>query len=251
MIGFVLKIIKNLVSQLIVFGIVGYVAFVGWNMYKDKREARTFVTSFNDIEGLRKGAQVYSKGVLVGKVIQIFPLGNTGKLGVKAAITNKEYPAPQSAVDARIVTNYESGGAKVLEVDNLFTGKDSESIGVLVNKIKDGQSPQLMKNSSRLMRNFFQLTKDWANDLYHTINTSKSKEYQENVTIALENTVTSIEYGTVKQDIKNSINTLNHDIREYEKKPDKAAKTQRMLETKAQALKNTVSTFGSLADVYK
>lgn len=245
------NIIKNLVSQLIFFGLVGAIALFGWNVYKKKREARTFVTSFNDIEGLRKGAQVFHNGVMVGKVIRIFPLGNTGQIGVKAVITDKNYPAPRAGVNARILTNYESGGGKILEVDNLFVGMEEDAVHVLADKPTKGEGSLLMKNSTRLMRNFFQLSKDWANDIWRTINSQESKDHQENLALAIENTVTSFEYGTVKQDVKNSINKLNTDIKQFEKQPDKAAKAQRALESKANALRNTVKTFGSLADVYK
>ena len=245
------NILKNLVGQLIFFGLVGALALFAWNVYKDRREARTFVTSFSDIEGLRKGAQVFYNGVLVGKVIRIFPLGNTGQIGVKAVITDKDYPAPRSGVNARILTNYESGGGKILEVDNLFSGIEEDVIHAFSNSPKKGEGSLLMKNSTRLMRNFFQLSKDWANDVWRMVNSREAKEYQENLAITLENTVTSFEYGTVKQDVKNSIEDLNKEIKKYEKQPDKAAKTQRVLESKANALKNTVKTFGSLADVYK
>ena len=248
---FILNLIKNLVGQLIFFGIAAYIALFFWNGYKAKREAKTFITSFSDIEGLRKGAQVFHSGLLVGKVIRIFPLGNTGQVGVKAVITDKDYPAPRAAVNARIVTNYESGGGKILEVDNLFSGLEEDKIHQIAKRLNQGEGSQMMKNSTRLIRNFFQLSKDWANDMFRVIQSPESKQYQENVAVTLENTVTSFEYGTVKQDIKNSINDLNKEIRAYEKQPNKAAKTQRVLESKAQALKNTVKTFGSLADVYK
>lgn len=250
--SFLLGIIKALVKQILFFGLVAVIALTAWNIYKNKREARTFTASFGDIEGLRKGAQVYSNGVQVGKVIRIFPLGNTGQIGVKAVITNKDYPVPKSGVNARVLTNYEKGGGKILEVDNLFTGLEADEINTLASlKSNKTQSLSLMKNSMRLVRNFAQLTKDWANDIFRAINSPQSKTYQENLSLAIENTVTSVEYGTIKQDIKNSISSLNADIKNFEQKPDKAAKTQRMLESKAKALKNTVKTFGSLADVYK
>jgi hypothetical protein len=248
---FLFKLIKNLISKLLFFGIVAYGTIFFWNMYKEKREARTFVTSFQDIEGLRKGAPVFSNGVQVGKVIRIFPLGNTGHIGVKSAITNKNYPAPRSAVNARIVTNYESGGGKILEVSNLFVGHDEAAIKRLSKDNNKSQVPYLMRNATRLMRDFFQLSKDWAIDTSRALNSSRVQEYQENVALALENTVTSFEYGTVKQDIKNSINRLNHDLKEIEQQPNKAAKAQRAMENQAKALQNTVKTYGSLADVYK
>jgi hypothetical protein len=249
--NFLFKLIKNLISKLIFFGVVAYISLFFWNMYKEKREAKTFVTSFNDIEGLRKGAPVFSNGVHVGKVIRIFPLGNTGHIGVKSAITNKNYPAPRSAVNARIVTNYESGGGKVLEVSNLFVGHDDAVIKRLAKDNHKAQTPYLMKNTTRLMRDFFQLTKDWAMDTSRALNSSNVNEYQENVALALENTVTSFEYGTVKQDIKNSISRLNQDLKEIEQQPNKAVKAQRIIENQAKALQNTVKTYGSLADVYK
>ena len=42
-----------------------------WNIYKAKRESRTFISQFNNVEGLAKGAPIFSNGIEVGKVIKI------------------------------------------------------------------------------------------------------------------------------------------------------------------------------------
>ncbi len=249
-------ILKNIFSKLIYWGIIIGLIFFAWNTFKKQREGRTFIVSFNTIEGLSKGASVYAKGIKVGKVVDIFPLGNTNTVGVKGLITNKDFPTPKGAIKAKIVTNIESGGGQILEIEAAMETLTAEYLNpelerVAKGKVHQGQSPFTIQHTYRLMRDFFQLTKDFAEETLRSLSSPKSQEYREKLSNNVSNTITSLEYGTFKQDIKNNIEDLNKDIKDFERSSNKEAKMQRALEDKAKALKNTISSFGTLQGVYK
>ncbi len=249
-------IIKSILSKIIYWGIIVALIFFAWNTFKKQREGRTFIVSFNSIEGLSRGAPVYSKGIKVGKVVDIFPLGNTNTVGVKGLITNKDFPTPKGAIRAKIITNIESGGGQILEIEAAMETLTAEYLNPEVErlstaKVTKGQSPFTVKHTYRLMRDFFQLTKDFAEEVLRSLSSPKSQEYRDKVSNTVSNTITSLEYGTFKQDIQNNIEDLNKDIKNYERSPNKEAKMQRSLQDKAKALQNTVSSFGTLQGVYK
>ncbi len=234
-----------------IFGIIFFV----WNHFKKQRESRTFIVSFNDVEGLSKGAPIYAKGIKVGKVIDIFPLGNTNSIGVKGLVTNKDFETPKGAVRAKIISNIESGGGRILEIEVVMENLTAEYLDPKMQltgtKISKGENPFTTKHTFRLMRDFFQLTKDFCVDVVAGLNSNKTQEYGEKLSNTVNNTITSLEYGTLKHDIENNIEDLNKDIKNFERSENKEAKIQRALEDKAKALKNTVSAFGTLQGVYK
>lgn len=242
--------IKQFFIKLLGYAAIAAVLILGWNFYKGQREARTFVVSFRNVDGLSKGAPIYSKGIRVGKVVRIFPLGNTSDVGVKGLITYKNYPNPKAGVRAKIINNIEGGGGKVLEIGSLMDNPDE--IEARKDKIMSrGTEPQVLQQTMRLMQNFFQLSKDFANETMLALSSNQAQEYKDNIVNGVENTITSIEYGTLDRDLQNSINKLNKDIKEYEKKPNKELDVQRAVQDQAKALSNTVESYGSLADVYK
>ena len=97
--------LKKILMFAIVFGIVVTV----WNFYKAKRESRTFISQFSNVQGLSKGAPIFSNGVEVGKIIKIFPIGNSNNVAVKGLITKDEFPSPRGSVNTRIITNFQDG----------------------------------------------------------------------------------------------------------------------------------------------
>lgn len=253
-------IIKNLLTTVVIWGLVAVVAFYGWNFFKKKRESRTFTVSFSHIEGLSKGASIYAKGIKVGKVIDIFPLGNSTDLAVKGLITNKDYSVPNHAVGAKIVSDIEGGGGKILEIQTRLSSLEPEHILMgntrAFNKnseitIAKGQNPFTAKHAMRLMRDFFQMSKDSSIKALKAFNSEESQRYREEVSNNINNTITSLEYGTIKSDVKNKIHDLNQEIKDHERGTNKEAEMQRIIEDKTQALKNTINTFGTLQDIYK
>ncbi|MCE2928365.1 MAG: MlaD family protein [Candidatus Caenarcaniphilales bacterium] len=239
----IIEFLKGVLKKLVTLAVVASLAFWGWNTYKNKRESRTFIVSFNDVEGLTKGSPIYANGIKVGKVIQILPLGNTNSVGVKGLITSKDFPNPGSSVRARIINNIESGGGKILDVVAMNVDT-KQALG-------KGENPYILKHTLRITRDFFQMSKDFSNDVYHLVSSKESESNKEKIENAVQNTVTSIEYGTVQNDIKNQMHHLNKEIKELEKNPNKKRKAEKEMENQAKALKNTLSSFGSLADVYR
>jgi hypothetical protein len=177
-------------------------------------------------------------------------------VGVKGLITNKDFPTPKGALRSKIVTNIESGGGQILEIESMMEPLVAEYLNpglekVSKKEISKGQSPITVKHTYRLMRDFFQLTKDFATGVLKALSSPKSQEYGEKLSNTVNNTITSLEYGTLKQDVKNNIEDLNKDIKDYERSPNKQARTQKALQDKAKALQNTISSFGTLQGVYK
>lgn len=245
------SILKGLINKLAFWFIIGAVIFYVWNNFKHKREARTFIVSFNNVEGLSRGAPIYARGIKVGKVIDIFPLGNTSDVGVKGLITHKDFPTPDGIVQARIISNIESGGGQILEIQSILRPMRSERLGEREPLISKGQSPFTAKHTLRLMKDFYQLTKDFCEQTIAALGSPQSQEYQQKLSNTVNNTVTSLEYGTVKQDVQNGIKDLNKDIRDFERNPDKDKVVKQNLENKAKALKNTVEAFGTLHSAYR
>ena len=101
-INFLLGMLKKILTFGVVFALIVFV----WNLYKERREAKTFISQFSNVEGLAKGAPIFSNGIEVGKVIKIFAIGNSNNVAVKGLITNDNYPSPRGAIDTRIITNF-------------------------------------------------------------------------------------------------------------------------------------------------
>lgn len=245
------SILKGLINKLAFWFIIAAVVFYFWNNFKHKREERTFVVSFNNVEGLSRGAPIYAKGIKVGKVIDIFPLGNSSDVGVKGLITHKDFSTPEGIVQARIVSNIESGGGQILEIIAILRPMRSEKLGEHSNLISKGQSPFTAKHTLRLMKDFYQLTKDFCEQCMVALGSQQSEEYREKLSNTVNNTITSLEYGTVRQDVQNSIKDLNKDIKKFERNPNKDKIVKQNLENKAKALKNTVEAFGTLHSAYR
>jgi hypothetical protein len=255
-------ILKNILRTVVVWGIVAALVFFAWNFFKKKRESRTFTVSFNQIEGLAKGAPIFSQGVKIGKVIDIFPLGNTNELVVKGLITDKNYSVPRGAIGANIVSDIEGGGGKFLEIQLRRGRADIESEHILLgatrpfeNKSKGsihrGKNPFTAKHAMRLMRDFFQMTVDSAEKMLAGLNSDDTQRYRDEISNAVNNTVTSLEYGTVKSDLTNKIHDLNRDIKKYEAGVDREADMKEIVNNQARALSNTIKSFGTLQDIYK
>jgi len=253
MLGFLFSIIKNILSKLLFWGIFITIILISWNVFKTKREARTFTISFNNVDGLSKGAPIFCKGVEVGKVINIFPLGNSNDVGVKGLITKKDFNLKGTDINAKIITDIERGGAKVLEIRtiNVSTIGDNSLANNLDTKLSKGNNPYIIKNTLRLMRDFLQLSKDWANDSIKLFNSNDGKEFRADLVNNVENTITSIEHGTLKKDVENKISNLNREIKNSEKDPNKEEKNKKDLELKVKALKRTLESYKTLSDVYK
>jgi ABC-type transporter Mla subunit MlaD len=253
MLGLIFGIIKNIISKLLFWGIILVIILYFWNSFKAKREARTFTISFNNVDGLSKGAPIFSKGVEVGKVINIFPLGNSNDVGVKGLITKKDFTLKGTDISAKIITDIERGGAKVVEITTVrkSTIGDTSMIGDSEPNLKRGNNPYIIKNTLRLMRDFLQLSKDWANDSIKLFNSKDGQEFREDVANNVENTITSLEHGTLKKDVENKISDLNREIKSQERDPNKEEKAKKALELKVKALKNTLGSYKTLSDVYK
>lgn len=244
MLVFVLGFLQNIFKKLLFFFVIAAVAFGIWNYYKEKRESKTFTISFYNVDGLRTGAPVYANGIKVGKVIRIFPLGNTNTVGVKCVITKKDFPRPAGAVNATLITNFEDGGGKVIEITGMTPGAANSGKGI---------NPYLAKYSLGLVRDFLQLSKDFATMGYEAINSKKNIEFREDLSNNVQNTITSLEYGTLKNDVEQDIKELNRDIKKYESRSakEKEQELKKTIETQAQALQKTTKTYGSLSDPYK
>jgi hypothetical protein len=108
-----------------------------------------------------------------------------------------------------------------------------------------------MKVVLRIMRDTFQMTKDFAISIMAALDSKQSRDYQRHAENTVNNATTSIEYGTVKQDIKRGIENLNDEIRHFEDKPNKEATVERTLRNQALALKNTLDSYANLSNTYR
>ncbi len=250
----ILNVLKGILTKVISLAVMAALVFYAWGWYKSKREARTFTVSFNNVDGLNKGAPIFSNGLQVGKVISIVALGNTNDVGVKGLITDKDFPSVKSHISAKIIDNIESGGGKILEISAPIeheSGFLKEIVGDKKLFKTKGQSAQVLKSTMRLMRDFFQMSKDFGVAVFAALTSKQTQEYGQQVISEMENTITSLEYGTVKKDVEQSIIKLNQDIKHFEENPSNKVKAQKMLKNKAKALENTVRTYGALSEAYK
>ena len=254
----IVKFLMGMLKKVLTFAIVFAVIVFIWNIYKAKRESRTFISQFNNVEGLAKGAPIFSNGIEVGKVIKIFPIGNSNNVAVKGLITEDKYPSPKGSVHSRIITNFKGGGGKAVELlGNSFDESQLERIGLKEEdfmhekKLKKALNTPSMKVVLRILRDTFQMSKDFALSLMAAFSSEESKTYQNNLKNSINNTITSIEYGTVRQDVKHGIERINDEIQNFEKKPNKEAIVERNLKSQAMALRNTLDSYANLSNVYK
>ena len=108
-----------------------------------------------------------------------------------------------------------------------------------------------MKVALRLMRDTFQMTKDFSVAILASIDSKKTQKITRGLENSVNNTITSIEYGTVEKDVKRGIEKLNDDIKDFEKKPNKEAVVERSLKNQAKALRNTLNSYANLSETYK
>lgn len=246
------NLIKSIFFKLVTIGILAFGGAYLWNKFQDRRDARTFTVNFYNVDGLSRGARVYFNGVAVGKVINIFPLMNSGSVGVKVLITNKEFPLPDAGSGVRIINDIEGGGRKILELNNVKTAANKIQIGAKMGDRKfNTEEPLLLQNASRLMLDFMQLSKDYANDFIKVMSSDDALKYQHEIQNSLTNVISSVEYGTVEQDLKQQISSLNKKLKQAERKDPHNIKTKMALLNQLDALKNTLSALNTASDVYK
>lgn len=256
--GLLLNVLMGMLKKVLMFAIVFAVVVTVWNFYKAKRESRTFISQFSNVEGLSKGAPIYSSGIEVGKVIKIFPIGNSNNVAVKGLITKDEFPSPKGSINTRITTNFQDGGGKAIELLDSIYESELERIGLREDdfltgkkKFKKAINGPSMKVVLRIMRDTFQMSKDFAISMMAALNSDESKTYQHHTQNAVNNAITSVEYGTVKQDLKHGIENLNEKIRDFEEKPNKQAVVERTLKNQALALRNTLDSYANLSRTYR
>lgn len=255
--GLLFNVILGMIKKLLLFAAVFTIVVTVWNFYKAKRESRTFISQFNNVDGLSKGAPIFSNGIEVGKVIKIFPIGNSNSIAVKGLITKDEFPSPRGAINTRLTTNFKDGGGKAIELLDSIYESELERIGLREDdfmdnkKFKKAINGPSMKVVLRILRDTYQMSKDFALSMLAAMNSDESKDLQHQTQNAVNNTITSIEYGTVKQDVKRGIDNLNEKIRNFESKPNKDAVVERTLKEQALALRNTLDSYANLSRTYK
>ncbi len=235
--GFLFKVIMPIAILLAL-------VLFGWSSYRERREARTLILSFHNIDGLTKGAPVYVHGVKVGKVIQTFPMVNSNAVGIKILITDRKMPVPSYA-EARIITSIETGGGKVVELQNMTRTIESERLSM------SSVAPITAAYMSRLMLDIFQMTKDFAVAGISAVSSPQADSYKSDLSNQVKNAITSVEYGTVKKDVANEVKTLNRNIRNTELDPTKNDDLAKAVKNQAKALENTVKSMSNVSDVYK
>jgi len=235
--GFLFKVVMPITILL-------SVVLFSWSLYRERREARTLILSFNNIDGLTKGAPVYVHGVKVGKVIQVFPMVNSNAVGVKLLITDRKMPIPSYA-EARIITSIETGGGKIVELQNMTRVIESQRLDTR------GEAPITAAYMSRLMLDMFQLTKDFAQDGLRAMNTEQASTYKSDLENQVKNAITSVEYGTVKKDVEHEVKTINRTIRNTELDPTKNDDVAKAVKNQAKALENTIKSMSNVSDIYK
>ncbi len=245
MIQAIIQLIKGLILKLFlpIALFIGLLLFA-WTSYRENREARTLTLSFMNIDGLSKGAPVYVHGVKVGKVIQMFPVLNSNAVAVKILITDKQMPVPSYA-EARIITSIETGGGKVIELQNLTRTLENHRLSV------NGMSPLNAAYLSRLMLDILQLTKDFAEQGLKALGSRQADSFKSDLENQVKNTITSIEYGTVKKDVQNEVRSLNKRIRNTELDPANEERFNKNVKNQFKALQNTLNTLSDVSKSYQ
>lgn len=250
-----LKNLQAFLMSLVFPAIIFAGAFYVWNHFKKERERKIFTVSFNNIDGLSKGAPVFARGLQIGKVIKTHALVNDNKVAVKILITKKDFPKPGEGTHVKIVNSIESGGGKIIELSNIRVDEDFVGKNYFVEHYgKDFYrtiEPISSKSLKHLMFDFFVLGKEFAIDTYNMITSEKTVSYAEELENSLQNTIASIEHGTLQDDVKNQINELNEKVKDSETDPRIRAKRKQEMHNQINALKHNLGTMMTVSDQYK
>ena len=96
------------------------------------------------------------------------------------------------------------------------------------------------------------MTKDFANESIAYLNRQETLEYKQKLEESVGNTVRSIEYGLIEDDIKNNMRDINNKIKDVEQsKEENPNQVTEALADQLEAIKNTLSSFNTVSDVYK
>lgn len=240
--GIIRFFIKKVVSFLIILALVSFIL----NLFSHREDKRKFTISVDNISGLSRGAPVYLGGAKIGKVLKIFPIGNTEQVAIEGLITQKGLVLDKKDIQARIITDVEGGGGQVLEITqfHLLNNPNKHS--------NNSQVSYITKYATRLLLDTLQLTKDFANESIVYLNRQETQEYKAKLEESVKNTVTSIEYGLIQDDIQKGIKDINNKIRKVEEeKEENPNSIKEALADQIEALKNTLSSFNTVSDVYK
>lgn len=213
-----------------------------WNYAQHQQKSRTATVYFHNVDGLSRGAAVFVGGTIVGKVQEIYPIVNDNKVAVDILITKKGFPTPKQGTKASIQTNISRGGGRVIEL------KDIQAVGVGRNV-----EPLTSDYLTRLAMDLLQMTKDFASASIQFFNDPRTHAYKDKVQSQLNYLKTSIEKGTITNDIQQEINKLNNTIKEIESGEKHLLNDQdkQALVNKLEATKKTLTTLGAVTDNYR
>ena len=241
-----LGILKFFIKKVVSFVIIIALVYFLWNLFSHREDKRKFVISVDHISGLSRGAPVYLGGAKVGKVLKIFPVANLDKVAIEGIITQKGLVIDKNDLQARIITDVEGGGGQVLEITQFHLISSSKK-----NK-QNSQVAYITKYASRLLLDTLQMTKDFANESIAYLNRQETLEYKQKLEESVGNTVRSIEYGLIEDDIKNNMRDINNKIKDVEQsKEENPNQVTEALADQLEAIKNTLSSFNTVSDVYK
>ncbi|MCH2226368.1 MAG: hypothetical protein MK033_01215 [Candidatus Caenarcaniphilales bacterium] len=241
-----LGILKFFIKKVVSFVIIIALVYFLWNLFSHREDKRKFVISVDHISGLSRGAPVYLGGAKVGKVLKIFPVANLDKVAIEGIITQKGLVIDKNDLQARIITDVEGGGGQVLEITQFHLISSSK------NNKQNSQVAYITKYASRLLLDTLQMTKDFANESIAYLNRQETLEYKQKLEESVGNTVRSIEYGLIEDDIKNNMRDINNKIKDVEQsKEENPNQVTEALADQLEAIKNTLSSFNTVSDVYK
>lgn len=238
-----ISFVKNLIGKLLLPFILVFVAGYVFKLYKSNRAERSFTLSFENIDGLNKGAPVYALGTIVGKVVGTFPIRNERKIGVNIMITKDDFPLPGKGTSVAIVPSLHRTGSKVIEIKNIKLSKEGQL------KVEE---PKLHDHIFALMLDVLQITKDFAVASIKMITSPQSKKYAKDAQRTIKDITTSIEFGTVKDDLKVQLSKANQMIEGAESKGGIIGyKEKRALMNQVKAARNTLESLSGATDYYK
>ena len=241
-----LGILKFFIKKVVSFVIIIALVYFLWNLFSHREDKRKFVISVDHISGLSRGAPVYLGGAKVGKVLKIFPVANLDKVAIEGIITQKGLVIDKNDLQARIITDVEGGGGQVLEITQFHLISSSK------NNKQNSQVAYITKYASRLLLDTLQMTKDFATESIAYLNRQETLEYKQKLEESVGNTVRSIEYGLIEDDIKNNMRDINNKIKDVEQsKEENPNQVTEALADQLEAIKNTLSSFNTVSDVYK
>ena len=245
LVSFIFGTITSVIKKLALPAIMILAAIMGWNYFQNKREQKTFTLSFFNVDGLSKGAPVMMHGANVGKVIKISPLSNSNAVAVKVLITQPDFRVPGFGTEARIVNSIETGGGKIVDLLRVQRSLKGEKIRYKT------VSALSFKHASKVMFDLAQLTKDFSSDILRQLEKNKKKDdTSADLGNAITNVVSSVEYGTIKKDVSNQIQSLNRKIRDSESNPNGDFRQKQNMKYRIESLKNTLRTFNPVSDAY-